>query len=173
VTLHFLVLRRRTGLSTGVATLTIVKTAQEQQALPGQPLHFAIVVGNSGPSDALGVVVGDPTPAGLLFQSNAGACTSAFPCSLGTLPVGETRTIISTYLVRSDYQGAATIRNVATATSPSDPDGPSDDDATVPITLGNAPVAVPVDDRLALFALLAGLLLLATIATRARASRTQ
>ena len=38
-----------------------------------------------GPSDAASVSVADPTPTGLTFVSNAGDCTTAFPCSLGTI----------------------------------------------------------------------------------------
>ena len=42
----------------------------------------------AGPSDAAGVVVSDATPAGLVFVSNAGDCTTAFPCALGVVPAG-------------------------------------------------------------------------------------
>ena len=40
-----------------------------------------------------------PPVAGLRFTSNAGACTGSFPCALGTLGAGETRTIFSTFAI--------------------------------------------------------------------------
>src|SRR5262249_42058945 len=62
---------------------------------------------NAGPSTADNVVVNDPTPPGLSFVSNAGACTTAFPCTLGTVvPDGPgviPRTITSTYRVQPGY----------------------------------------------------------------------
>jgi uncharacterized repeat protein (TIGR01451 family) len=45
------------------------------------------------------VVVSDATPTGLVFGSNAGACTTAFPCALGIVPAGATRTITATFTV--------------------------------------------------------------------------
>ena len=38
-----------------------------------------------------------------MFVSNAGDCTTPFPCALGTIPVGESRTIMSTYFVPATY----------------------------------------------------------------------
>ena len=46
-----------------------------------------------------GVTLADPTPAGLTFVSNAGNCTTAFPCDLGTVPSGATRTITATFAI--------------------------------------------------------------------------
>ena len=65
----------------------------------GMNVSYTILVRNHGPSDAPGVTVSDPTPAGLTFVENTGACTTAFPCALGTIPAGQTRTIVSTFLV--------------------------------------------------------------------------
>ena len=63
---------------------------------------------NNGLSDAQGVSVADPTPSGLGFVSNTGDCTTAFPCELGTVAAGSTRTITTTFDVspnagRCDY----------------------------------------------------------------------
>src|SRR5690606_32026121 len=88
-----------TPVGDAFAALTIVKTANEGAAAPGSTASYTIVVTNNGPSDATDVVVSDPTPAGLTFVSNAGSCTTAFPCDLGVLPAGESRTITSTYEV--------------------------------------------------------------------------
>src|SRR5690606_3654048 len=124
------------------AALTIVKTAVETSVTPGNTANYTIVVTNNGPSDAANVVVSDPTPAGLTFVSNAGACTTVFACNLGTVPAGASRTITTTFQVPADYSGASPIRNVASATSPTDPNGPQEDDATTPV--GHASAALTI-----------------------------
>jgi uncharacterized repeat protein (TIGR01451 family) len=104
------------------ADLAITKGRPLRRSL-GAFLTYGIVVTNQGPSDAASVVVADPTPAGLTFVSNAGACTTAFPCALGSIPAGQSRTITSTYLVPSNYTGPDPILNTATASSTAtDPD---------------------------------------------------
>ena len=60
--------------------------------MAGTNIVYTITVTNAGPSDATGVTLVDPTPPGLTFVSNAGDCTTAFPCDLGTLPRAATRT---------------------------------------------------------------------------------
>jgi uncharacterized repeat protein (TIGR01451 family) len=80
-----------------------------------------VTVTNNGPSDAQGASVADATPAGLTFVSNTGACTTLFPCSLGTVPAGATRTITSSYSVPANYAGPISIQNTATV-SASTPD---------------------------------------------------
>jgi uncharacterized repeat protein (TIGR01451 family) len=54
----------------------------------GQNLVYTITVTNNGPSTADAVMVTNPTPTGLTFLSNAGACTTVFPCNLGSIPSG-------------------------------------------------------------------------------------
>ncbi|MFT5516955.1 MAG: putative repeat protein (TIGR01451 family), partial [Rhodothermales bacterium] len=73
------------------ADLQITKTGPEA-IVPGEPLAYLIRVENLGPSDAVDVTLTDPTPAGLVFGSATGVCTS-FPCSLGTLSPGDVRDI--------------------------------------------------------------------------------
>ena len=48
------------------------------------------------------MVVSDATPTGLVFVSNTGDCTTAFPCALGVVPAGATRTITATFTVPID-----------------------------------------------------------------------
>ena len=74
------------------ADLSITKGRPVRRSL-GATLAYDIVVTNHGPSDAPDVTVADPTPVGLTFVSNAGACTTAFPCSLGAIPAGQSRVI--------------------------------------------------------------------------------
>ena len=111
-----------TMLAPPTADLAIAKGRPLRMRL-GANLTYNIVVTNHGPSDAPNATVADPTPVGLTFVSNAGACTTAFPCSLGPLPVGQSRTIASTFLVPSDYAGPDPIVNMATVSSTAfDPD---------------------------------------------------
>jgi len=72
------------------ADVAITKTGPAS-VVAGNPLVYTITVSNAGPSDAANVGVRDPTPAGLTWVSNAGDCTTAFPCDLGTVPASAIR----------------------------------------------------------------------------------
>ncbi|HEV2063322.1 MAG TPA: Calx-beta domain-containing protein, partial [Thermoanaerobaculia bacterium] len=103
------------------ADLQVTKSGPARIQL-GQSIAYTVSVRNAGPSDAAAVVVSDTTPPGLTFVSNTGACVSAFPCNLGTVVNGQTRTITSTYLVPGGYKGPSTISNTASASlSTTDP----------------------------------------------------
>ena len=90
-------------------------------AVAGTNVVYTIAVMNAGPSDATGVTLADPTPPGLTFVANAGDCTTAFPCDLGTLPRATTRTITATFAVPSGYTTPNPIANTATVSSPTPP----------------------------------------------------
>jgi uncharacterized repeat protein (TIGR01451 family) len=85
--------------------------------VPGQNVSYTLTVTNAGPSDSGDVTLADVTPAGMVFVSNSGDCASAFPCSLGTLAAGATRTVLATFHLPSDYAGAGPISNTAEVTS--------------------------------------------------------
>ena len=92
------------------AALQITK-AGPANAVAGTNIVYTITVTNAGPSDATGVTLADPTPPGLTFVSNAGDCTTAFPCNLGTLPPardphdhGDLRDPVRLYDAQSDRQ---------------------------------------------------------------------
>jgi uncharacterized repeat protein (TIGR01451 family) len=87
----------------------------------GQDITYTITVSNFGPSGASGVTVSDPTPAGLTPVSVSGGGCSAFPCTIGSLPVGPPVTITAVYNVPVNYSGPSPIVNTATVTSASDP----------------------------------------------------
>ena len=107
---------------TSQANLGITKTGPAS-ILPGGSLTYTLTVSNAGPSDALDVTVSDPTPSGLAFVSNAGDCTTPFPCTLAAVPVGATRTITATFIVPPGYTAPAPIVNTATVSSAAtDPD---------------------------------------------------
>ena len=98
-----------------LSNLTITKSGPAS-VIPGTTVVYTIVVTNTGPSDAQNVIVDDPAPQGLTLVSNSGDCVVAYPCNFASLPVGGTRTIVSTYAIPSDYV-AIGITNIATATS--------------------------------------------------------
>ncbi|MEO7432027.1 MAG: hypothetical protein ABIR62_08380 [Dokdonella sp.] len=90
---------------------------------PGNNVVYAVVITNNGPSDATNVIVSDPTPAGLTFVGNSGACVTAYPCSIAALANGASATITTTYAVPANYTGANPITNTASVTSDTpDPD---------------------------------------------------
>ncbi|HEX7155452.1 MAG TPA: hypothetical protein VF618_28560 [Thermoanaerobaculia bacterium] len=116
------------------ADLVLTKSAPAS-AEEGDTILYTIQVANAGPGDALNVIVSDPTPAGLTFAGNSGDCTTAFPCNLGTLTPGSTKTISAQYVVGS----ATSITNTATVTTTSvDPDLASNT-AVATTTVGSTP----------------------------------
>ena len=115
---------------TASADVAITKTGPAS-VVPGTNVVYTITVTNTGPSDAASVVVTDATPAGLTFVSNTGDCLTAFPCALGTVPAGATRTITATFTVPASYTTPNPIVNTASvATATTDP-VPANNSATV------------------------------------------
>lgn len=97
------------------ADLVITKSGPATTTADGT-ITYTITVSNDGPSDAANVVVDDPRPTRLSFVSNSGACTTGFPCSLGTMSAGVTKVITSTWHVAAGSEGS-TITNTASVTS--------------------------------------------------------
>ena len=124
------------------ADVAITKTGLAS-IVAGNPVVYTITVTNTGPSDAVGVVVNDATPTGLVFVSTTSDCTTAFPCTLGVVPAGATRTITATFMVPLTYPGLGPIVNVASVSSTT-PDGTAaNNTATVETTLNrDADVAI-------------------------------
>ncbi len=93
---------------------------------------------NNGPDPALGVQVANPTPTGLTFVSNTGGCTTPFPCVLGTVLAGQTRTITATYNVPLDYGGPNPIVATVTATTTTVDPSPANNQAIAQTALAPA-----------------------------------
>jgi uncharacterized repeat protein (TIGR01451 family) len=108
----------------------------------GNDIVYTINVTNNGPSDALGVSVSDNTPAGLTFVSNSGACTSAFPCNVGTLTAGQTVTITATYNVPSSYAGGAIINTAGVTAATTDPGSGNNSSTSTTAATGFADLGV-------------------------------
>jgi uncharacterized repeat protein (TIGR01451 family) len=105
-----------TDTLTPQADLAITKTGPAT-ATPGTTVSYTITVTNNGPSNADGVAVADATPSGLTFVSNAGDCTTPFPCALGLVTAGTTRTITVTYQMPAGYTTPDPVVNTATVSS--------------------------------------------------------
>jgi uncharacterized repeat protein (TIGR01451 family) len=125
------------------ADLSVTKDGPDR-TVAGSNVVFTVTVTNRGPSVAKSVMLSDPTPTGLLFVSNGGNCTTAFPCALGDLPPGATRTITTTLSVPSRYVRPDPVVNQASAASggsnptPDPASGNNSAEASVGL---NAPVA--------------------------------
>ena len=115
---------------TQLADLSITKTGPTT-AVPGGRVTYAVTVANAGPSAATGVTVDDPTPAGLTLVSTSGDCTTAFPCDLGTMAPGTTRTIAATYTVAGGTAAPPEITNAATVLSGISDPNPANNSATI------------------------------------------
>ena len=105
-------------------------------AVAGSNVVYTLTVTNTGPSDAQNVQVTDPTPTGLSFVSNTGACTTAFPCDLGTVPNGANRVITTTFSLPANYTMPDPIENTATVSSSTPDPTPGNDSVTVQTPLG-------------------------------------
>jgi uncharacterized repeat protein (TIGR01451 family) len=84
---------------------------------PGSNIVYEVQVQNLGPSTATTVSATSATPSGLTFVSNTGACTTAFPCALGSMTSGQTKTFTTTYLVPASYSPPTAIRDSVSVTS--------------------------------------------------------
>ncbi|MFC4820680.1 DUF7507 domain-containing protein [Dokdonella ginsengisoli] len=118
-----------TEIGAPMADLSVSKSGPPTIAA-GSTLVYTVVVSNTGPDTAAGVQVADPTPPGLVFVGNAGACTTAYPCALGDLASGASATITSTYEVPLEYAGSNPIANTASASSVTADPNPADNSAT-------------------------------------------
>jgi uncharacterized repeat protein (TIGR01451 family) len=98
----------------GSADLTLVKTGPVGPVPGGGEITYTLVVTNQGPNAASAVVVEDPTPSGLTFIATSGDCTTAFPCALGTILPGLSKTITARYAVGV---GVTAVSNTATVSS--------------------------------------------------------
>jgi large repetitive protein len=122
------------------ANLTISKIGPAS-ITPGSRATYTITVKNEGPSNAANVIVSDPTPAGLNFVSSTGDCTTAFPCSLGTIAPNTTKTITVTYDVPANFAGSSVTNSASVSSSTPDPSGPNTSSVTTPLA-GNADLSL-------------------------------
>lgn len=122
-----------TPVATANADVAVTKTGPPSVLVGGSAI-YTVTVTNNGPAVATGVVLADPTPTHLTFVSAAGACTAAFPCALGTMAVGEVRTITATYTAGNVPDGTV-VTNVATVSSASPDPVAGNNQASAPTTI--------------------------------------
>jgi len=131
------------------ADISVVKTASPNPVTPGEVLTYTIVVANAGPNDAQNVVLTDSIPSSIIgpeFSTNGGGTFSSWPGSLniGTLPAGQTRTI----LIRGTVSPSATgvIANTAIVTSSTPDPNPGNNTSTADVevipVVGEADISV-------------------------------
>ena len=118
--------------------LGITKSGPASAARGGN-VSYTITVTNHGPSDANGVVISDPAPSGLTLSALSGGCAS-FPCNLGTITNGASKTLTATYTVSASAPGNVT--NTASVTSTTTDNVTSNNSASSTTTI-TCPTAAP------------------------------
>ncbi len=108
------------------ADVSVEKTASPNPVAPGGVLTYTIIVSNAGPSNAENVVLTDSIPSSIIgaeFSINGGVTFNPWTgsLSLGTLPVGASRTILIRGTVSQSATGTITNTANVTSTTP-DPD---------------------------------------------------
>jgi uncharacterized repeat protein (TIGR01451 family) len=126
----------------GATDLSIVKKASVSTTQPGGQVIYTLLVKNAGPSDATGVTVTDPPPAGLTYASasaSQGTCTvgAKLSCSLGDLAAGGTAQVLVTASVATSASGALT--NTATVTGDQNDPDPSNNTSTAKVNVVPGP----------------------------------
>ena len=129
------------------ADLGLTMTASPDPAHPGKLLRYTIMVGNDGPSAALGAILTDALPATVMLnsvQTTQGTCQwvagkegdtkgGTVTCDLGDLRSGQTATIVIG--VKVTKNGTLTNTANVNATTPPDPDS-SNNSATTTTEVG-------------------------------------
>ena len=137
------------------ADLGVEKEGPETASV-GATFDSELLVTNHGPSNAVAVMLDDPTPAGLVFDSADAPCAGGFPCDLGDLAPGEEVAITVTFELPLDYAGPDPIVNTATVASDTTDPVPGNDsdteetdvtfDVEPPVVSAIATVAGPLGD---------------------------
>jgi uncharacterized repeat protein (TIGR01451 family) len=134
------------------ADLGVVKSTQTTTAAPGDPVTYTITVTNNGPGTANEVIVNDPLPASLLFQSITPAAT--FTCTTPAVGASGTITCIggplangatATFTLVTTISGSATgsiANGVIVSTSDSDPVSSNSAGASAPVVVATADLSI-------------------------------
>jgi uncharacterized repeat protein (TIGR01451 family) len=120
-----------------VADLALAKSAPATVAAGGA-LTWELTVTNHGPSDATGVTISDPLPAGTTFSTADPGCHAAsgvVTCAVGALANGASATRHVTVTVPHAL-GGSTVLNTASVRSEQGDDDPSNDTATATTQVG-------------------------------------
>ncbi len=115
------------------ADVSIVKSSSANPLIAGQTLVYTLIVSNAGPADAQNVVVTDNIPSTIIgpeFSVDGGVTFTPWTGSydIGTLLVGESRTILIKGTVASS--AIETITNTANVTSTTPDPNPNNNTST-------------------------------------------
>ncbi len=111
--------------------LSIKKTGAPNPAYVGSRLTYTLVVTNSGPLAATGVLVTDTLPAGVTYDSASNGCSQSnqqMTCSISSLLLGASQTI--TVAVTPDTATVGTITNTAVVSGDQPESNPADNTTT-------------------------------------------
>jgi uncharacterized repeat protein (TIGR01451 family) len=113
----------------GPADVAVTQTAPVRLDV-GATYVFHIQVANLGTDTAVGVVLRDPTPPGLVRTAVSGDCTT-LPCSFLKIEPSQTKTVDVTYAIPPDYSGPDPVVNTAAVSTDSVDPNPANDVSTV------------------------------------------
>ncbi|UOQ90603.1 hypothetical protein MUN74_06745 [Agromyces endophyticus] len=112
-----------------VSDLRVTKTDSPDPVIAGEELFYTVTVTNDGPDAAAGAVVVDSLPPEVDYLSDDGDCTydaldHQLTCTMGDIPVGESRSFVIKTRVHSDTvvgedDGTLRIENVVSVSSAS------------------------------------------------------
>ena len=125
------------------ADLSITKTVSNPNPAEGETISYTLTVTNSGPSDATGVQVNDPLPAGLTYSSSSatqGSYNSGTGIwTVGSLNVGASASLTITAQVNTGTAGQ-TLINTATVSADQGDQTPGNNTAQAALTVQGTPV---------------------------------
>jgi large repetitive protein len=121
------------------ADLSITKSDSPDPVIAGNNLTYTIDITNNGPSDATGVSISDPIPAGTSFvsASNGGSLAAGtVTWAIGNLASGASRT--RTLFVTVNPSRTADLSNTATVSGDQSDPTPGNNDATETTTVNTS-----------------------------------
>jgi uncharacterized repeat protein (TIGR01451 family) len=136
---------------TPVADLGLTKTVDDGAPYTGQSVRYRVALTNHGPDAAFNIVVNDPLPAGLTFNSyvaTQGTYFSAGPWAVGTLASGVPAVLTITATVDAG-QGGRLIANSAAFTAGVEDRNPSNNVARIdmiPAANANLGLLLTIDE---------------------------